>query len=369
MRIREPAYIGIMVCPSTGPIPFLHRGFMRQLSIVSQRLGIRTYVFATDWIHWNQRTVKGYIYEPEHGRWLHRQFPLPKLIYDRAFFHRHAERSRHRAQVKRLLQIPGVRLLGLGLSGKWEVHQILSSHATLKQVLPRTERYRGMRTLREWFDHTHEFILKPNCGTHGKGVFRLRRVSPHLYELNGRSRTNMPVRLTYRNIEALLSAVHDQLVRGQSYLIQQYIPLLSSDGHPFDIRSLVQKDGHGEWKITGTATRIGPSESITSNLHGGGIARETKPFLNAEYDVPAAEQVLQSIHSLSLAIARTLEQGHGPLLELGLDFGVDRSGRVWLLEANSRPGRSSFLRMGNRQVRTAAIANPIRYARYALNQQ
>jgi glutathione synthase/RimK-type ligase-like ATP-grasp enzyme len=369
MRQREPAYIGIMVCPTPGPIPFLHRGFMRQLSMVSQRLGICTYVFAIDWIHWSQRKVKGFIYEPDTGRWLQRYFPLPRLIYDRAFFHRHAERLRHRTQIKRLLQIPGVRLLGLGLSGKWEVHQILSSHATLKQLLPRTERYRGVRTLRDWFDHTHEFILKPNCGTHGKGVFRLRRISRHLYELNGRSRDNMPIRRSFRNIEALFSAVHDRLVRGQSYLIQQYISLQSTSGHPFDIRSLVQKDGQGEWRVTGTAARIGPSGSITSNLHGGGIANETKTFLNAEYDVTTAEQVFQSIHSLSLAIARTIEQGHGPLLELGLDFGVDPSGRVWLLEANSRPGRSSFLRMGNRQVRTAAIANPMRYARYALNQQ
>lgn len=50
------------------------------------------------------------------------------------------------------------------------------------------------------------------------------------------------------------------------------------------------------------------------------------------------------IKETSIRICNALE-GHvkGPLGELGLDIGVDYQQKVWLFEANSKPGRHIFL--------------------------
>ncbi|GJM71157.1 hypothetical protein HMSSN036_33730 [Paenibacillus macerans] len=78
------------------------------------------------------------------------------------------------------------------------------------------------------------------------------------------------------------------------------------------------------------------------------------------------KSVVQTIRHLSLRVPEYLESRFGRLAELGLDFGVDREGRVWILEVNSKPGRTSFFRIGDPISARKSIENPISYARYLL---
>jgi hypothetical protein len=63
-----------------------------------------------------------------------------------------------------------------------------------------------------------------------------------------------------------------------------------------------------------------------------------------------------------------LESCHGRLVELGIDFGVDLDGYIWILEVNSKPGRSIFTYLQDDKARNRALENPIRYAKYLLTQ-
>jgi glutathione synthase/RimK-type ligase-like ATP-grasp enzyme len=367
---RKSTHVGVMVCdiPQTkGSLPFAYSGFMRRLSLTGHHLGICVYIFSTEWIDWVRRELHGYTYASHSSGWQRRKFPLPDLIYDRAFFHNRTKYNRHRVHVARLLKLGGTRWLGLGLRGKWYVHRILAVAPAVAQFLPKTERYQDPASLSAWFTDAKDVIVKPQGGTHGKGVFRLRRISNERYEAVGRNQANATIRRQFRNLQQLLHWTHRHVIHGRMYLIQQYLPLTTRDGAPFDIRALVQKNGKGTWDITGTAVRIGPIAGITSNLHGGGRAKVTLPFLTQKYGATQAQKIVQTIHSASLDVAQTLEKGHGPLVELGLDFGVDPQGRVWLLEANSRPGRTSFMRLYDALTVNRAVTNPIRYARYVLN--
>jgi D-alanine-D-alanine ligase-like ATP-grasp enzyme len=57
-----------------------------------------------------------------------------------------------------------------------------------------------------------------------------------------------------------------------------------------------------------------------------------------------AKEVEKDIIESAILIAEVTEQHvNGPLGELGMDIGVDRSGRVWLFEVNAKPGRHIFL--------------------------
>ena len=46
-------------------------------------------------------------------------------------------------------------------------------------------------------------------------------------------------------------------------------------------------------------------------------------------------KIIQTIRDLSAQLPSLLEEGFGRLGELGIDFGVDTKGRVWILEVNS----------------------------------
>jgi hypothetical protein len=94
-----------------------------------------------------------------------------------------------------------------------------------------------------------------------------------------------------------------------------------------------------------------------------------QPFLAREFGEARAQELCAELTALSKSLPPLLERHHGRLAELGLDFGVDRGGRVWLLEANSKPGRSVFARLHDHQAREAAHLNPLRYAAFLLSRK
>jgi hypothetical protein len=76
----------------------------------------------------------------------------------------------------------------------------------------------------------------------------------------------------------------------------------------------------------------------------------------------AAAALQARIRSVSERAAGHLEQHFGRLAELGFDFGVEPDGRLWLLEANAKPGREAF-EQDERISRLAAL-RPLRYAAF-----
>mgnify|MGYP003940659699 CR=1 FL=1 len=50
--------------------------------------------------------------------------------------------------------------------------------------------------------------------------------------------------------------------------------------------------------------------------------------------------------------------------ELGLDFGIDRGGRIWLIEGNGQPGRTIFEHMGRMDLADLAHLRPVQYAKF-----
>lgn len=370
-RANRRDYLGILVCKTGGgpEPPFGSRAFYRRITVYGKRAGLNVYVFAPDWIDWGRRLVHAYAYDPEQSAWRRAWYPFPRLVYDRAFCRTRVQLKRHRAILGQLLKLPGVTLLGRGLGGKLQVHRLLQTDPAMAAVLPETEPYTGPASLRRWLDERGEAVLKPQGGTHGKGVFRIRRCGLRGYEACGRTFSNHAVSLRFPSLDALRRWADLRLIAGRPYLIQTYLDLNTAEGAPFDIRALVQKNGRGCWSLTGLAARIGPAGGLTSNLHGGGTPVHAREFLQEQFGIPAAETVIRAIRQTALAIPPILEGGHGPLLELGIDFGVDRFGRAWVLEVNSKPGRASFIRGNDKKIKIAAITRPIRYARYVLDRQ
>nr|WP_231638566.1 YheC/YheD family protein [Paenibacillus sp. JCM 10914] len=108
---------------------------------------------------------------------------------------------------------------------------------------------------------------------------------------------------------------------------------------------------------------------MTSNLHGGGTAYPAQPYLSAQYGEETAMKIIKTVYDVSALLPSLLEESFGRLGELGIDFGVDPTGRVWLLEVNSKPGRQAFALAGDTRAARLAIEHPIRYARYLLLRQ
>ncbi|WP_208607730.1 YheC/YheD family protein [Paenibacillus pectinilyticus] len=366
MRTQRPS-LGIMVTELNRELPFANSNFYQNLSYHGSNEGMDVIVFSPNRINWEQDMVRGYMYERETQTWIAKLFPLPSLIYDRCFFSNKQSYLMYQSLVRKLREKPHIRFLGYGLGGKWEVGQILQRDADLQPYLPETNRLRNKRQLEAWLHNRTDAFLKPQGGSQGRGALHVHKEGL-LFQVQGRDGSNHPIARDFMDWDSCWQWLKN-LIGTRPYLLQEYLHLHSLNGMAYDVRSLVQKNGRGYWEHTGMAVRIGKPGSITSNLHGGGTAEDVTDFLAREFGETKSQQLLDTIATLSKHIPTLLEASHGRLVELGIDLGIDTSGHVWILEVNSKPGRTVFARLHNERARMKSITNPIHYAGFLLNKQ
>lgn len=361
MNLPDRNTLGIISCKSRGTPPFLETAYFKQLTLEGSRNGLFVIIFIPMDVDWDRRRVLAWHWQPKRGTWIAGMHPLPSLIYDRCYYTDSRHYNLYKPYVERLAKDAKVHLLGRPLGGKWSTYQLLKPNPLIRPHLPSTVKLQSPHDLEQALDRYRSILIKPNGGSHGRGVIAL-TPSHTGYHIHGRSSRNQSVKLTLPTRAKAVSWVQ-KISANTRYIIQPYLSLVTADGHPFDIRILVQKNGSGLWETTGSAVRTGKVGSLTSNIHGGGKAEPTLTFLHQHFSESPTTQILRTIQTLTKEVPRQIEREHGRLVELGLDIGVDRLNRVWLLEVNSKPGRSVFLLTGERKQHRQSILLPVQYAR------
>ncbi len=341
--------------------------FCKALSELGKRRGIDVYVCSAD------------SFDAEPGRltawrwgeagWSPGAAAPPDIVYDRSFFTSFAQRLAANRLLQRLRLLKRYRILGGGLPGKADVHEALRRHPELAGHLPPSSRFQaGEHSVAELLKpHAHGVVLKPSAGMQGKGVVHLARsLQGEGVIAKGRSGSNRVVQRQFAS-DSACDRWLERVTDGVSYIVQPYLMLRGDDDKPFDVRLLLQKDGDGRWTITGSVVRTGQPGTLTSNLHGGGSAEPALQALADKFGAPKAERLLSRLHTISMQTAVQLENEFGRLAELGLDLGIEPDGSIWLLEANSKPGRSSFRLIRDDAAWRLAVERPLSYAQWLVN--
>lgn len=335
--------VGILVAaPSRRYLPFLRAARERH---------VEAFLFTPRGASLRRRRVYGYQWTDK--GWRKRLFPWPDAIYDR-----YAGKMGKAGRVRLLkaLQRSGSPVFNGFVGYKWGIYQRLRRNPDLRPYLPETYRLRSPRTLFSLLRRWRGVYLKPSEGHKGRGVLRVRRIGPGRYA----------VRRSYaRGLlvcgKARLRSLVRRLTAGRRYLVQREIVVAPVGRSVWDVRALAQRNARGEWEISGLAARIGRPNSIVSNLHGGGRARSLEG-LAAQF--PGFSQLPERARQLALQVAQAV-QAFSPLVgELGIDLGVDRRGKLWLIEVNPKPGRQAFRTIGGSRTRRAIYALPFEYSRF-----
>lgn len=357
--------LGVIVNRGTGSPPIAEAVFCRRLCQSGRRYGLTVFIFTADGIEPKHGSISGYIYRDK--KWIRSRVSLPHLIYDRQSGSERRSSSRlHLQQLAEQTARP-LRYWSRGLPGKWHVYKKLATDHRLRSVLPPTLPYHGGRLLHDKLLQQPRLFLKPQAGTHGKGVLAVMSSPDGMYlTVAGRNHRNQSFCLRFQDRDSAIDWV-DEYIAGQRYIVQPFLDLTGRKGRPFDVRALVQKNLAGVWTLTGLVVREGSSPAgLTSNLHGGGSAHPALAYLKKLFGPETAATLVQKLETLALKLPCLLEAHYGSLGELGIDFGVDTSRRIWLLEVNSRPGRSAFFRLEDLTSARQSIYRPLQYARYLI---
>lgn len=306
-------------------------GDVRQLLRHARRINLLAFALAPEGVDASEpRYVYGYVLSGK--RWQRRRLPFPDVVYDRIQA-RSWERRPETIRAKEMLRnSPHTAYFNEGFFDKWTVHEKMMKHEVLAEFLPPTEKVTDAESLRNFLTKYPSAFLKPTEGSQGKGIVRIRKHGQrYSWRRGGRV-------VRHKNLDSLYRYVR-RLQRGKTYIIQPDLRLATFGGRPFDVRILWQRDGAGRWRRTKTYARVAARGQLTSNLSRGGDGIGLAWALRRTFGKSGRRIYRRVRQSIRTIIEHMEEVFDSPLGEIGLDIGIDKRGRVWVIEVNSKPFR------------------------------
>lgn len=218
--------------------------------------------------------------------------------------------------------------------------RVMWQHPALRSFLPGTAWY-SKENLKKTLEIYPTVFIKPDKGGGGSGIIRVRERSRRRYEVCFRKNC--------RTVEEpnLHWTVEKLLFPSRKYLLQEGVELATIKGRPFDIRVLLQKPGT-QWIISGMVAKVAARDSfVTNHCKGGQPLQLPKALESLKREGIPPEWVLRELDKLSFLTAEVLEERFPGLKELGIDVGLDRYGKPWIFEVNTRPLFQMFRKIGN----------------------
>lgn len=205
----------------------------------------------------------------------------------------------------------------------------LMNDPIMKHYVPDTDWFQ-LSSLQRMLQAYSCVYIKPDVGRKGSGIIRVKKHNAKESEISYNQTTSLcSSDQVYLRIKWILNPK-------KKYIIQQGIDLATYQHRPFDVRVVLQKP-LGRWRATLMSAKVAPHKSsIVTNIAKGAkdhnlykLLRETDQSLNSS-------EVMRDLLDPSYQIAQILDS-HYPLKILGLDLGVDKKGKVWFIEANTKP--------------------------------
>jgi len=217
---------------------------------------------------------------------------------------------------------------GRTLADKWAKTAALRSHPGIAPHIPPTMLFTE-GNLSRMLARYGCVVVKPQRGTGGAGVAKVAR------EDGGYAVTVGASKRRYRSFAGLVKALR-RIRRGRRYLIQRCVPLATIGGRPIDYRVKIVKEGSA-WKIRAIVGRLARRGLFVTNLCRGGTQLPASVGISRSLSTRLAAAKKRQMRSLTYTATAVLEQRYPGITQLGFDYGLDRSGKIWIFEVNTRP--------------------------------
>lgn len=355
--------IGVLTSTSGGSAaPFGSRtGFIREIFKTGADKAFHV-AFSPNQVNWESGEVTGYTMGSD-GRWQRKTVPLPDVVYNRLPSRRAEKLATTEAFKARFIRrrIP---LFNWSFFDKWDVYRLLDGEAEAEKHVPESAINPGPEEIRRLMEK-HRFVyLKPTAGSLGIGIYRLTYSPGRGYFARFR-RNGSNVLIRFSNFEGLMKLLRRHRINLRHYVVQQGIRLIELDGCPLDFRFHMTKNGQNQWVAAGIGAKRAGRGSVTTHIRNGGQLMTPEQALTRVYGASKAETMLQTAKDAAVRLSEAIERRyHHPLAELGFDLGIDQNDRVWMFEANAKPGRSIFKHPALKASGKATLTNLFNHCLY-----
>ncbi|MCM3700606.1 YheC/YheD family protein [Paenibacillus macerans] len=219
-------------------------------------------------------------------------------------------------------------MAGRQLANKWLKTEALLSNADVAPHIPLTRLY-SADSLKQMLHQFGMVVIKPIRGGGGYGVIKV------TYEGGLYAFTYMSKRRAFSSFKAMFQALNRAKV-GRKYMIQQGIHLATISGRPIDYRVKVGKI-NGKWVYRAMVGRLARPGLFVTNLCKGGTMLSARAGLVRSLGPKASARKRGEMRKLTNTCVRIMENAFPGVGSLGFDYGIDRSGKIWIFEVNTRP--------------------------------
>jgi hypothetical protein len=326
---------------------------------MGQTMGITVYVLTPRGLNaYGKKEIEGYLLDHHSTRlrWIKAKLPLPHIVYNRIPT-RHSENSSEvQAAMHKLQKTFGIHFFNPHFFNKWTLYTQLSSLKELSPLLPDTILL--SKTALQTMCKKHATLyLKPIHGKAGIGMIRIYRQNKE-YELIVQKKMQRKKKYMVSSFASLWEMIQN-LCKKDKYLVQQGISLAQYRRRPFDVRMLIQKNGQGEWKVTGIGIRIAGKRAITTHVPMGGKIENVNKVFKTVFAGKETEKITQ-IQETGIILAQAIQFKQKRLLgEMSIDLGIDPNGKIWFFEANAKP-----MKFDEPEIRTRSLRRLLQYCLY-----
>jgi glutathione synthase/RimK-type ligase-like ATP-grasp enzyme len=279
--------------------------------------------FSNEGIDFDKRLMFGYLYDPFEKKWIKGIYPFPTAIFKRASL----KKELHQ-QFERII---GNRIFNSSTFTKWEMYSWFKQASGLNAYLPVTRIFKHVHDVEYMLERFGAAYIKPIKGMQGKGVAKIEQkeeglVVQHIAEDS---------KDDYFFHDMFEAGGFLQETFGEEKFILQHPLELQFQESIIDFRVIMIKDRNGEWKNFGIMGRNGVKGHIVSNRHRGGKVEQAARTLEKMFP-DKKKEYLREMEQLAIMAAKTIENCGFLFGKLGIDIGIDRDGRMWLIEINHR---------------------------------
>lgn len=212
-----------------------------------------------------------------------------------------------------------------------------------KRYVPVTDWF-GSASLRRMVRKYACVYIKPNVGRKGTGIIRLKKLTSKKCEISYKQTKRLCSRkIVYTRIKKILKPK-------KKYIIQQGIDLATYRHRPFDVRVVLQKP-LGQWRATLMCAKVAPrNSSVVTNIAKGAKDYNLYKALKGIDQSLNSSAIMRDLMDASYQIAQILSSRYQFKI-LGLDMAIDKNGRIWFIEANTKPDCRGLKRIDRRLYR------------------
>jgi hypothetical protein len=312
--------------------------------------------FCSEDVDISNKRIKGNYYNFKTNRWEKKQFPFPDIIYVRGGSGK--EMDDLLAEFDRL----GIKRINpIHAFNKGDLYELLNQNENVRRYLPPTRNVQTMAEISRMIREHGIVYVKARRGRKGTKVMRIEKLSNNGY-LYSYSILGDLVRKRVNTMEDLQKAIKS-FFGSRPMIVQRAIDLVRvSNNRLCDFRAELQRNNQGEIDIIGVCIRVGQQDSpITTHSSAYRYDMYLKKVF-PHYTNEQIEALKEKINIFLIDVYTGVEEIYGRFGEIGIDFAVDRKGKIWLIECNAQTAKVSIVKAyGEKALR--AFLNPLEYAK------